>query len=265
MIRSAGRIGVAKPTRCAEDRTYAQNLANIHRTVTVREHGTVKLEGSLETIPLHELIEMVSYSSVTGALNIYATPVDGHLFFRDGTLYHCDSAGSIGYPALVRLFELNQAAFSFVSDITANDESIWGDVEGHVRAAQRLGGRWREIRPRVPSLAMIPVLSVSFEAALRRVGPFHHQVLDRIDGQHTLEEIIADLGWTEIDVAEVVAHMIQDRLVELHTEPVSDTHTRSVAAEPRGSLFGRLLPRSGDTTHPGRVVTEDLMAQALGS
>ncbi|WP_129626851.1 DUF4388 domain-containing protein [Candidatus Oscillochloris fontis] len=222
----------------------------------------MKLEGTLETIPLHELIEMISYSSVTGALNIYATPVDGHLYFRDGTLYHCDIAENIGHPALIKLFEVNQATFSFVSDITSNSESIWGDVDEHIRIAQSLAQRWHDIRPRVPSLALIPVLVVSFEAALRRVGPFHHQVLDRINGLHTLAEIIADLGWTEIDVAEVVAQMIQDRLVELRTEPATETHPST--SGPRGSLFGRLLPRSGDTTQPGRVSTEELIMHAVG-
>ncbi|EFO81680.1 hypothetical protein OSCT_0425 [Oscillochloris trichoides DG-6] len=224
----------------------------------------MKLEGTLETIPLHELIEMVSYSSVTGALNIYATSVNGHLYFRDGTLYHCDIDGSVGQPALVKLFEIGEAAFSFVSDVTCNEESIWGDIEEHIRLAQRLARRWQVIRSRVPSLEQIPVLVVSFEVALRRVGPFHHQVLDRINGQHTLADIVTDLGWTEIDVAEVVAQMIQDRLVDLRTEPATENETHPTVSGPRGSLFGRLLPRSGDTTQPGRVATEELILHAVG-
>jgi hypothetical protein len=204
----------------------------------------VKLEGTIDTIPLRELIEMIAYSSVTGALNIYTESSTGHLYFRDGHLYHCDAGDVIGIDALASMFELTEAGFSFVSDITSDQESLWGDLDYYMQTAERLAYRWTNIRSSITSLDLIPMLIVPLDTAVRRVGPSHHEVLERVDGQSTIRAITEDLGWAEIDVAEAIAKMVQDALADLRgdaqePEPVSI----SVA---RGGLFNRLLSRSGD-------------------
>jgi len=208
----------------------------------------VKLEGSIDTIPLRELIEMIAYSSVTGALNLYSESFAGHLFFRDGHLYHCDAGELAGIDALAALFELVEARFSFVSDIASDQETLWGDLDYHMQVAERLAQRWKLIRPVISSLDLTPQLTVPFDAALRRVGPARHQVLDRIDGQHTLRAITEDLGWTQIDVVEAIAQMLQDGLVALRCE------TQMLESDPpcaaRGGLFNRLLTRPGDSPRP---------------
>jgi len=229
----------------------------------------VKLEGTIETIPLRELVDMIFYSSVTGSLNIYAPLVSGHLYFRDGNLYHCDCNESTGIEALARLFELSQASFSFVGDIVSDQETLWGDMEYHLRMSERLAQRWRAIRPQIASFDLVPTLVVSLEAALRRVGPSLHQLLDRIDGQHTLKAIIEDLGWAEIEVAEAVSQMVLDKLVELrHEVKAVNTSNTPSAGGPRGNLFDRMLSRSTDTVRQStpeypRVSAEEMVLRAL--
>lgn len=229
----------------------------------------VKLEGTTDTIPLRELIEMITYSSVTGLLNLYTeAQVTGHLYFRDGHLYHASLAEYTGVEALAGLFELSQANFSFVSDATSDEESLWGDIDYHVRIAERLAQRWRAIRPSIPSLDLTPVLLLAPEAALRRLGPAYHQVLDRIDGQHRIRDIISDLSWAAIDVAEAIAQMSQDKLIDLRStiQPAA----APAAGAMRGGLFERLRSRVNDVSRsPGAegvsLSAEELVLQVLRS
>ncbi len=84
----------------------------------------MKLEGTLALFPLSELIAMVAYSSVTGALSIRGSGETGTLYFRDGLLYHARWGSLEGTPALAALLELQQAYFAFVSAITTEAETL---------------------------------------------------------------------------------------------------------------------------------------------
>ncbi|NNJ10759.1 DUF4388 domain-containing protein [Chloroflexales bacterium ZM16-3] len=221
----------------------------------------MKLEGNINTIPLRELIEMISYSSVTGALNIYTASSAGHLYFRDGHLYHCDAGAVIGIDALASMFELSEARFSFVSDITSDQESLWGDLDYHMQTAERLAYRWKNIRSSITSLDLLPVLIVPLDTAMRRVGPSHHEVLEQVDGQHTIKAITEDLGWAEIDVAEAIAKMVHDALADLRGDAQEPELAPSSVA--RGGLFNRLLSRPGDAPRQPAVERPTLSSEEM--
>ncbi|MBX0327486.1 DUF4388 domain-containing protein [Oscillochloris sp. ZM17-4] len=228
----------------------------------------MKLEGTTEDIPLRELIEMIAYSSVTGVLNIYTDSASGHIYFRDGHLYHCDSRDSAGLDALAGLFALHRANFSFVSDVTSDQESLWGDMDYHLQTAERLAHRWAAVRPSITSLDLIPALIIPFELAIRRVGPAHHQILDRIDGQHTIRAITDDLGWAMIDVAEAIAQLSRDSLIDLRHQ--GQGQEPEPATPQRGGLFNRLLSRASEPARqvgpaPLTISAEEMVLRVLRS
>ncbi|MFV9507236.1 MAG: DUF4388 domain-containing protein [Oscillochloridaceae bacterium umkhey_bin13] len=196
----------------------------------------MKLEGTLATFPLRELIDMIIYSSVTGVLNIFGSGEAGHLYFRDGTLYHVERGASVGVQALAEVMESAEATFAFVSDTTAEAESLWGSLHQHLLTAERLAGRWRQIRAYIPTLEFVPVLIGARDAVMRRMGPTHAAVIDAINGETTLRELANQLGWAEIDVAEVIAQLSVDGLVDLRP-----LQTNAVAAsnEPIPPTTGR--------------------------
>lgn len=208
----------------------------------------MKLEGSLNAFPLRELVDMIVYSSVTGVLNIYAADLSGHLYFRDGHLYHVDAgAADEGVDALAMLLERPQANFAFVSDPKIDRETLWGDHEQHLRMAERLAARWAQIRAIVPHLQLIPALLAPIEQVQRSVSPVHLPLLDLIDGRSTLLELARRLSWAPIEVAEAVAHLVEQRQAELRTAdvvaaPATAPHAEEKAA---GGLFDRMRRQAG--------------------
>jgi Domain of unknown function (DUF4388) len=202
----------------------------------------VKLEGKLATFPLRELIDMIVYSSVTGVLNVYAPGANGHLYFRDGHLYHIDRSDQQGVEALADLFELEDSGFAFVSDLTSPEETLWGDLDYHVQSAERLAQRWRQVRAYIPTMSLIPVLTLAPEAAQRRIGPAHYPVLDVIDGTLSLSTLATILGWAPIDVAEAAVEMSLDGVIDLRRSPAQPTLQAGDSGQQgdRG-LFDRIL------------------------
>ncbi|MCX7789160.1 MAG: DUF4388 domain-containing protein [Chloroflexaceae bacterium] len=207
----------------------------------------MKLEGSLATFPLRELIDMVIFSSVTGVLNIYGSGTAGHLFFRDGTLYHAERGSARGMDALAELLAVDEALFSFVTDIVSAEESLWGAPDYYLPSAERAATRWREIRAYVPDLERVPRLLVAREWIERHVNPAHHPLLAAVDGRVTLRDIAARLSWAAIDVAEIAAQLSLDGVIELVTVP-AEPPAPAPPAQGTG-LFDRLLnPHSSAQT-----------------
>lgn len=230
----------------------------------------MKLEGSLDTFPLRELIEMVVYSSVTGVLNIFGPGDIGHLYFRDSVLYHVECGQSHGLEALAELLDRARGEFSFVSDNVSDQSSLHGPLDTLLQTAEQIAARWRRIRAYVPSLDLIPQLLVAREAANRRAGPALQTVLALIDGRVSLRQIAAQLGWSEIDIAEAVAQLSVDGLVELRStrQQPGQPHPHEPARSE--GIFDRILSRSppGDAQPcaveaPQRSSSEELILRVL--
>ncbi len=243
----------------------------------------MKLEGSLTTFPLRELIDMIVYSSVTGVLNVYSPGQPGQIFFRDGTLYHIERGPARGVDALAELLEHADVRFAFVNNVQSEAETIWGSLTMHLQTAERTASRWHRIRAYIPTLDLTPTLVISRDQAIRRIGPAHYPVLGLIDGQHSLRQIASELGWAQIDVAEAVTQFSLDSLVNLQA-PATARQDQPVTASTSGrngngngnGVFDRLLGRSQTVSRPSEAVEpvraapperrpEDLILQMLRS
>lgn len=229
----------------------------------------MKLEGTLATFPLRELIEMVVYSSVTGALNIYGPGAHGRLYFRDGHLIHIERGPATGVEALAELLELAEATFAFVSGVVTDQESLWGSLSHNLQSAERLVARWRHLRPYVPHLDLVPILTLAREAAMRRTSPAHHPLVSAVDGQTSLRQLAPELGWAEVDVAEAIVQLTVDGLVELRSQRPGGAAEPHAAPPSEGGLFDRLLargPHGLPATHARNVETrspEELILRLL--
>lgn len=221
----------------------------------------MKLEGTLQTFPLRELIDMIIYSSVTGVLNLHAAESVGHIYFRDGRLYHADHCEMRGVESLAAMFDLPPAArFAFISDLTIDEESIWGDAEFHLQSAERTAVRWRHVRPMVRGLGLVPKMLLAPEAALTRAGPSYQRLITVVDGRQSLHQIAEQLGWADLDVAEAAARLIQAGVLELGeaehaSEPVAAIDEPLHRGD--GGLFSRLRAKMG---RPASVEAEPARA-----
>lgn len=208
----------------------------------------MNLEGPLQQFPLTELIEMIAYSSVTGVLSIFSAADCGQIYCRDGRPYHATHNDLTGLDAVSSTFESAATTFSFVDNVTCEEESLWGDPFELADQARRLAIRWREVRSLISSLNLIPRKLVSLEQAHSHISPTQREYFAAIDGQHTIAELTKILACEAIDLCEAVAQMHEDGLLELRTpNPIvakNDPPPIAISSshnDNRGGLFDKLL------------------------
>jgi hypothetical protein len=204
----------------------------------------VKLEGTTDIFSIRELIEMVTYSTVTGALNIYGGSTAGSIYFRDGRMVHVSCGNAAGLDALTELFIQHGANFTFVSDTRCEEETVWGDAHFLMHSAEQLAARWHIVRPVVPSLELVPRLTRPREQLQRHLLPAENMLLQLIDGTVSLRIISERLQWSPIDVCEVTAELVQAGVIELSGNGSggnSASHRNGSAAHARPGLFDRVI------------------------
>jgi Domain of unknown function (DUF4388) len=207
----------------------------------------VKLEGTTDLFAVRELIEMVTYSTVTGALNIYSDSSSGSIYFRDGRMVHISYGALSGLDALTELFIQQSAYFTFVSDVRCEEETVWGDAHFLINSAELMAERWHTIRQHVPSLDLVPQLIAANVHAQLHLLPAQQILLQAIDGRSDLRELSKQLSWSPIDVCEVVVELMQVGILQLGRKgggsgPGPDQRS---AAQQRGrpGLFERIATR----------------------
>lgn len=208
----------------------------------------MKLEGTTDLFGVRELIEMVTYSTVTGALNIYSDSTSGSIYFRDGRMVHISSGSMAGLDALTELFIQKGAYFTFVSDTRCEEETVWGDAHFIINSAEQMAARWHTIRLLVPSVDLVPQLAKPSSHAQSHLLSAQVILIQAIDGRFDLRELSKQLNWSLIDVCEVVSELVQVGVLQLGSKgsgngPGPDP---SSIAPPRArpGLFERIAGRA---------------------
>lgn len=203
----------------------------------------VKLEGTLDTFPLRELIEMTVYSSVTGVLTIYGASAVGRVFFRDGRPYHASYGDERGEQAVVCLFEERQGAFSFVADTASDEATLWYDPLDLIEQCEQQAQRWAQVRSAIPDMRLVPQLLNVPEGNHITLDTDHWPVFSAIDGARSVGEIVALLDTNALEVCEALASLQRAGLLQLAagTPLIRQNVAEQEGVRTHTSLFDRLL------------------------
>lgn len=219
----------------------------------------MRIEGTLATFPLRELVEMVMYSSVTGVLEIHGNAGPGRLFFRDGRPYHAVCGQASGLEAMRELFLDCEAHFLFIADIIADTETLWMDPLEALDYCESRAKRLLQTRAVIPDLSLIPSIIPSATSQVS-IDSDDWPLLSVIDGQRSVATIATDLSCDIVEVCESIQRMVERRQVRLsvHAAPASqahlgsnNTHDEESSAQGRGLLERLLDTLPNLTTDPG--------------
>ncbi len=181
----------------------------------------MQLEGTLDTFPLRELIEMVVYSSVTGALQVQVNGGIGRLYFRDGRPYHAVAGEHTAINAVGAMFEQKNARFRFAAGDVSADTTLWMDPLEMIEHAEELARLWQNVRQNIPDVNHIPFLIGTVAQNQVHIDETIWPVLSVIDGQRTVQEISAQLNLVLLDTCLALVTLIEQGLVVLKHSPVA--------------------------------------------
>jgi hypothetical protein len=208
------------------------------------------LQGTLDTLSLPELCELLSGTNNTGALHVRAEAGSGVLWFTGGKVCAGEAGGQTGPPppgaggdllerlhdVCFELFRFTEGSFEFELERRPSWPADRGvDVSGLVAETERRMAEWREIIAVIPSVEARPRLvpeppaggPVTLDAAQWRV-------VTGIDGRRRVSALIRVLDGGEFTVCKVLRSLVEAGLVEIDA---SDSGSVAPAAEPPAAAF----------------------------
>ena len=221
----------------------------------------MSLQGTLDTLSLPELCELLSGTKKTGALHVRTEAGSGVLWFAGGKVCAGETGGQTGPPppgagsdvldrlhdVCFELFRYADGSFEFEADRRPSwpaDRAV--DVAGLLAETDRRMAEWREIIAVIPSVEARPRLVPEPPGAKSGTsGPItldaaQWRVVTGIDGRRRVSALIRVLDGGEFTVCKVLRSLVSAGLVEIDAAdqaappPESDRQapTRAVKAEP---------------------------------
>jgi hypothetical protein len=211
----------------------------------------VSLQGTLDTLSLPELCELLSGTNKTGALHVRAESGQGVLWFADGKVCAGEAGSQTGPPppgvggdplqrlhdVCFELFRFSEGTFEFEAERRPSwpaDKAV--DVSGLVAETERRMAEWRDIIAVIPSVEARPRLvpdppdggPITLDATQWRV-------VTGIDGRRRVSALIRVLDGGEFTVCKVLRSLVQAGLVEIEpadgsTPPALESPAAGAAA-----------------------------------
>jgi Domain of unknown function (DUF4388) len=200
----------------------------------------VQLNGKLGQFSLHELIEMIVYSSVAGVLEIGTGDRRGQIFFRDGLPYHAVYSDCVGFDAVCKMFQRHTDPFRFVAGEVCSDDTLSLDPWDMIERAEQQALLWERVLPRIPSLSWIPTLCTT-NAEHIQISESVWPVLSAVDGQRNVTAIAALLNLAALDVCLALISLLDQGLIMIKQPLPALLTPRPSNHLPAGGFFERLI------------------------
>ncbi len=178
-------------------------------------------QGSLEELPLPDVIQLVAASGKTGKFSVTCRLGSGNIFLREGKIVHSTAGALEGEEAFYELATWQEGEFVFTPIDEAPEASISkSNTNLLMQAAQRID-EWKVLVSKVPSTRVIPCFTSSGGSTNVSLSPSEWNVIRRIDETRPIEEIAREMGASAFEVSKTIFGLITSGLVELR-EPVDD-------------------------------------------
>jgi len=190
----------------------------------------VSLQGTLDTLTLPELCELLAGTAKTGALHIRSEAGQGVLWFSGGQVCAGEAGVQTGPPpglagdlldrlhdVCFELFRYTEGSFEFEPERRPSWPADRGvDVTGLLTETEKRMAEWREIIAVIPSIEARPRLvpeppgggAITLDAAQWRV-------VTGIDGRRRVSALIRVLDGGEFTVCKILRSLVQAGLVEI--------------------------------------------------
>jgi hypothetical protein len=173
-------------------------------------------QGSLEELPLPDIIQLVSVSGKTGKFTLAQENEQGFIYLKNGQMVHAAVSDLIGEEAIYALAIWNSGEFRFAPGEEAPEQTIRKSNTNLLMEAARRLDEWRVLSKKIPSTDLVPVLFARPNRSEQvTLNPQEWMVVTKVNGQRTIDEIGRDLRMSGFDVAKLLYGLITSELIEL--------------------------------------------------
>jgi pSer/pThr/pTyr-binding forkhead associated (FHA) protein len=171
-----------------------------------RRHPTKSMSGSIEEIPLPDLLQLLSTSRKSGVLVVRSDWGVGKIYLRKGQIYFAsiDESFNTGpRKAMFRMLGWSQGFFELEPpDERAVLEELQDSTEGLLMEGMRQLDEYRMISEKLPPMTASLVIPRPLEPKLRDLGPEELDIFQVALGAETLRLLFDESPHTDLIIAE---------------------------------------------------------------
>ena len=202
------------PTERQKDRPDLEVVAARRRTMASRT-----MSGSIEEVPLPDLLQLFGTSKKTGALVIRTEEDVGKIYLEKGVIQHADINDVDDIPplkAIFRIFAWQKGVFDFDPAMSREfAHPVNASVQQVVMDSIRQLDELNEIRDELPPLSAAIGIPSPLVPPIRDLSPEELDVLQLAHNQRTLEAILDKSLAPDVDTARIILKLIEQRYLKV--------------------------------------------------
>jgi hypothetical protein len=200
----------------------------------------MSFQGSIQELPVPDIIQLVSVSGKTGVFMLVRGSERGFIFLKNGRIVHAELGGVVGEEAVYALAIWSSGDFQFTPGKEIETVSIDKTNTSLLMEAARRLDEWKVLARKIPGVDYVPVLKTRDLGEPVTLSPPEWNLLTRIDGNKTVEEVARATNSNSFDTAKILyglvsADLIQMRPREVVARPAPSAAPPPTSAAPRSS------------------------------
>ena len=172
-------------------------------------------QGSLNELPLPDIIQLVSVSGKTGMFDLTHESDTGQIFLREGQIVHARTSKLEGEEAVYELAIWPQGDFVFTPGRESTVVTIQKSNTNLLMEAARRIDEWQILSKRISSTRLVPVFNDKTVNTSVSFTPQEWSIICKVDERRSIEEIAVALGMSPFETCKHLYGLITSGLLDL--------------------------------------------------
>ena len=178
----------------------------------------MSLKGSLESINLADIMQLVSNSRQSGRFELSrGEDQKGYIIIKKGDIAHAEVGNFVGEDAVFTLISWGKGEFVFNEGDYESEKTITRSVTSLLMEAARRIDEWKLLRRKIGSIDAVPEFNEVDRKERRKISlsTLEWLVISKIDGNQSIVEISNSAGINIYDTSRIIFGMITSGLLRL--------------------------------------------------
>jgi len=210
----------------------------------------MSFQGSIQELPVPDIIQLVSVSGKTGMFTLVRGAERGYIYLRNGQMVHARVGDLVGEEAIYALAIWSSGDFQFSPSEEPDSVTIEKSNTSLLMEAARRLDEWKVLSRKIPGVEFVPSFLRRDAPEPVTLSPLEWNLVVRIDGKKTVEEIARTMDSSSFETAKILYGLITAGLVEMRS--------RETAPPPAARTAAPLsLSASGAVSGPGGLLGDE--------
>ncbi|MEX1245213.1 MAG: DUF4388 domain-containing protein [Thermoanaerobaculia bacterium] len=175
----------------------------------------MSFQGSIQELPVPDIIQLVSVSGKTGMFMLVRGPERGLIYLRNGRIVHAELGTLTGEEAVYALAIWSTGDFQFTPGKETDSATIDKTNTSLLMEAARRLDEWKVLARKIPGVDHVPVLKGREMSEPVSLSPPEWNLVIRIDGRKTVEDLARATASNSFDTAKVLYGLVTADLAEM--------------------------------------------------